>query len=161
MAARTAWHYTTGDRAALILSDGVIKAATAFVPDGEKPVVWFSTRQRWEPTATKGIIGPDGIRRDATLDEMIEHGGGLYRFGLPASELIPWNQIPAATGMSRDMARALVKAACRKGADPSFWFASMEPVIVLDLAVQWYINSEWIPIYGAARLRRKSPSEAA
>ena len=48
-----AWHYTVTVRAALILAEGVIRPATVGVPDGEIPVVWFSTRQFWEPTANK------------------------------------------------------------------------------------------------------------
>jgi len=48
------WHYTKGVHLAKILADGFIRPATAFVDPGEKPIVWFSTDQHWEPTAAPG-----------------------------------------------------------------------------------------------------------
>ena len=46
-------HYTTGQKLDLILRSGAILPTTAKVPPHEKPVAWFSTSPRWEPTASK------------------------------------------------------------------------------------------------------------
>ena len=69
------WHYTTIPNLISILADGAIKPATARVPAGEKPAVWFSTHQHWEPMATKGMVdhnAPSGTRSamDAEMDEI-------------------------------------------------------------------------------------------
>lgn len=87
------WHYTTGEKFALILADGEIVPATegldveqtaefiaeleeiiatggakdVAVPYRERPAVWFSKRQTWEPTATKGIY-------DARMRENLNRG---------------------------------------------------------------------------------------
>lgn len=74
-----AWHYTTGKKAALILESGELRPTNCNVPAGEKPVLWFSLRQSWEPSATKGIVDSrTGRRRDATLTEMHFMGGGSF-----------------------------------------------------------------------------------
>lgn len=140
-----AWHYTIGLHATGILRDGVIRGATEGVPLHERPVVWFSTRQSWEPTATKGMIDRlSGRRRDATMEEMFAHGG-LWRFGVPASELLPWRKLREAAGITSETANGLLRAAKRAGADPFFWYGSLEPVAVTRCTVQCRLtdSSEW------------------
>ena len=145
-AVRVAWHYTIGNHADRIVAGGLILPATTFVPEGEKPCVWFSTRQHWEPTATKGIVGPDGVRQNATMQEMLTLGGGLARFGLPVADLIGWRDIQHMTGMSRETARTLAKVARLQGADPAFWFGSLEPVPVSRCEEQRFTNGAWMPV---------------
>src|SRR5262245_34334142 len=97
------WHYTTYDRLLRILGDGMIRPATAHVPEGERPVVWFSFHPFWEPTATKGIV-IGGVTRDATEEEM----GGLVRIGVE-EQTAPyrWHQINRLSGMSSGEAKRL------------------------------------------------------
>jgi hypothetical protein len=54
------WHYTVRPHILSILSDGVIKPATAFVSRRERPIVWFSSNQNWEQTANKSAAMEDG-----------------------------------------------------------------------------------------------------
>jgi hypothetical protein len=147
-----AWHYTVGARAADILRDGFIRAATEGVPAGELPIVWFSTRQVWEPTATKGYV-IDGVRREATMREMIEDGDGLWRFGIPVSGLLAWGPLQQAAGMTRETARRLARAAQRQGADQFFWYGTLAPVAVDRCAIQCIVTlgDEWggLPTSGA------------
>ena len=67
-----------------IIADQRIKRASTHVAKGERKAVWFSCRDGWEPTATKGIIEPStGERRNATVDEMVSAGGSLVRIQVP------------------------------------------------------------------------------
>lgn len=52
----TAWHYTIGAYAREIEQEGVIRVATSGPQfHGEQPVVWFTIRKTFEPTALKGL----------------------------------------------------------------------------------------------------------
>lgn len=50
------WHYTTFSRLTRILLTGEIRPASAGVPEGERPIVWFSRNPVWEETATPEIL---------------------------------------------------------------------------------------------------------
>jgi hypothetical protein len=68
------WHYTVWPKLREILEDQQIRRATACVPRGERPVVWFTSRPMWEPTASAGRGG-----RMATIAEMVGELGPLVR----------------------------------------------------------------------------------
>ncbi len=109
----------------------IIRGAAAGVPAGERPLVWFSSRQLWEPTATKGIV-VNGVRRDATMQEMMAERG-LWRFGISVSELLPWKALREQGNIGADTARDLIRAARRVGADPSFGTARLRPWSLTDV----------------------------
>lgn len=74
------FHYTTGLKLRAIINTGHIKPSTARIGPYEKPVVWFSASQRWEPTATKcPVPGKAGQRITAKLQN------GLVRITVPTS----------------------------------------------------------------------------
>ena len=103
-----------------IVLTGVGKPASE-VLRGEMPAVWFTTRNTFEPTAFKGIMGRGG-RRTASLSEMERVGNGLARVGVRA-DLVPadWNHHMRASGISRKTARRLARAARQVGSDPREW----------------------------------------
>lgn len=138
-----AWHYTIGTHAKTILAGGFVLAATIGVPTGEKPVVWFSTRQDWEPTATKGIMDK-GVRRNATMDEMMAEDG-LWRFGLSTEALLPWGRLKEVARIRRRMLEGLLSAAHKMGADPYCWYGALEPVPVERCVIQCRMtdDAEW------------------
>lgn len=72
---RRLWHYTIGQRIDSIIEDGMIKLATAFVPQNERPVVWCSFSPKWEETANKTYVK---LGREYFPDttEMERIGGG-------------------------------------------------------------------------------------
>lgn len=152
-----AWHYTIGTRAETIMAGGFILPATLHVPTGEKPIVWFSTRQDWEPSATKGIADARGVHvRSATMEEMIALGG-LWRFGLASSELLPWGRLKEAARIRRRMLEGLLSVARKAGADPYDWHGSLQPVPVERCTVQCRLtlDSEWSVTAGTLRKAEK------
>lgn len=143
MSAEYAWHYTVGSRALQIRETGFIMPATAYVPEGEIPVVWFSTRQHWEPTANKATV-ENGERRSLTFAETIDRGGGGYRFGLSPTRLIPWKQLVDEAQIRPEMAAALIRAAKRSGADPMFWYGAFEPVPIGECIIERLQDNVWV-----------------
>jgi tRNA-binding EMAP/Myf-like protein len=72
------WHYTNGSVIERILSEGVIKLATAGIAPPEKGVAWFSTNPVWEPSASRGNMTlkkkeyQPGLVQVATKDVKVE-----------------------------------------------------------------------------------------
>jgi hypothetical protein len=118
------WHYTALDILKKIYTDGEIRPATAYVPDGERPIVWFSCREDWEPTATKMFK-----HRLTTVEEIIALSGGLGRIGVhPETAPYVWQQLKWLTGMSDGLARRLEKAALKWGSYSMDWRGTFNPV---------------------------------
>lgn len=132
-----AWHYTTADRLDSIERAGFILPATANVPQHERPVVWFSLHQHFEPTAIKGMIDSEtGQYRSATLHEMIELSGGLVRFGLPPRALLTGEALRRAARINAQTWRGLAAAGVKSGGNPSQWFGHVGPIAYSDCTLQ-------------------------
>ena len=174
------WHYTTGHLLDAILADEEIRPTTVGVETGdldeqtvtalerivatgkaegvaipfkERPAVWFSNRETWEPTASKGIVDArTSIKRTATIAEMIELGGGLARIGIEAEGLATWFQHRKTSGMSPATARALVQAAVKVGANPGDWLVHYGAVPSSKWrAAQRWDGAQWIGVDVQAR----------
>lgn len=141
------WHYTTGDKFAQIVESGEIRPAKRGVPKGERPAVWFSINQEWEPTANKLSLKPDGTLVSLTKHQTFELANGLARIGV-ASETAPhdWAEFKQLSRVRSDMARSLYQAALQQGSKPSWWFVSFDSVP----------RSKWIAveIWGGSRWER-------
>ncbi len=126
----TAWHYTTGRNLFGIIADSVIRPSRVFVPRWERPVVWFSTTDTFEPTARKGVYGVTGSNLGwATLDEMNKGDGGLVRLGAATSSLVPWNDFTRRRiRMRPDTWAALEQVAARWDSDPREWLIHIGPM---------------------------------
>ena len=132
---QVAWHYTTLENATLIEADGRLRPATAWLVSGEKPVIWFSLSQEWEPTATKWLAheSPEGTieQKLATPAEMVEVAGGLVRYGVfPSTKLglMSWAKIVRKAKIPRGLADSLELVAMEQGADPAKWLGRFKPL---------------------------------
>lgn len=117
------WHYTTVRCLGMIRASGFIFPATVRIEPQEKPVVWFSANQEWEPTATKLYVGSDGETRAATRQEMIEADGGLARLGIPPDQAVPWWKIKKTAKIPNRVWRGLIISAKQDGASAKDWCA--------------------------------------
>lgn len=125
------WHYTLGTTLISMIADERIKRATAYYTGrGERKAVWFSCRETWEPTATKGCIeGTAGLPRDASVSEMVAHGGALVRIEVPADVARhTWAEHRKIGGIDPRIADGLEEVARERGADPSEWRVSYHDV---------------------------------
>lgn len=151
------WHYTTGHLRQAIELTGALMPTNDHAPKGEPPAVWFSPDERWEPTAAKGWIGPDGTRRRLTQRETCERGGGLVRFGVDPDRvpLVSWAGFRAVClehRVPRGYLNALERVSRDQGANPREHFAALAlvrredwaRVDVLDTAAGWDARL-WVP----------------
>jgi len=141
------WHYTVANRLQLIIADGMIRPATAHVPANERPIVWFSRRQDWEPTAGPALK-EDGIIRKATFAEMNYLAGGMARIGV-APETAPynWHQLKRQSGMTSGEAHRLEKGAMKDRASTGDWRGTFDPVPKEKwLAIELLHEEKWIAL---------------
>jgi hypothetical protein len=142
---RIAWHYATGSRAAQILHDGVIKPDLIAAAAGKPVPVCFSLRQHWEPVASEELRGSGGSSVRLSLEESLARGQEVWRFGLPAAELLSWRELSgsAGKGIDREIVRALERAGRKAGSDPALWLAALEPVQLSRCTVQHLHGDHW------------------
>ena len=123
------WHYTVGNHIQSILSDRMLKPATARVPEGERPVVWFSVNQVWELTANKGWQNNDGTIRTLSKEETAQYANGLYRIEVaPETAPLTVYEFRKRSGISSRVWKGLLHAAEEVGASPAEWRVSFDPV---------------------------------
>ena len=139
------FHYTIGDYLPAICHAGEIRQATAWVPGSERPVVWCTTRDDWEPTANKGGVDEHGRYRGLTREETEIHGGGLVRIEVdPEAVPVRWHDFVIHSGVKRNIAKALERSARKQGSNVRDWRCSFDP-IPLDnwVGVERWNGSEW------------------
>ena len=129
-----AWHYTTGEKFSRIIADGFLRPSTIGVVAPEKPILWFSVNQTWEPTATKPLGRPDGSIQLLTMEECRDYGGGLCRFGIDSKSLIRWPELGKKAKIAPTLARGLCETAKTQGANPLDWFGTIKKVPVSRIA---------------------------
>lgn len=153
------WHYTVGTRIVHILSEGVIKTATAGVPPGQQPAVWFSANPKWEETANKGLLDLDtGTQYSLTKEQTEEWNGGLFRIEVKREDApYSWAAFKSLSGCSRDLARGLYNSAIRMGSRPSDWWVSFEPFTKDKWrALESWNGEKWVPFTGDGTARKIS-----
>jgi hypothetical protein len=123
------WHCTTGRNFIEIVADGAIKPAKLLIGPSERPVVWFSRNPLWEPTANKLWLASDGSLVPLDMEQTYRLCGGLVRIGV-TEDVAPYNfrQLQKVARISSKMAARLRDAGIKVGANPSDWYASLEPV---------------------------------
>lgn len=132
-----AWHYTTGAKLELILNSGVLRPADIGVEPPEKPILWFSLHPYYENSARKGLRDDSGrVTRAATVAEMYEMGGGLFRFGCPINQLKHGEVLRKAAKMQSIVWRKLLKGAVAMGASAGDWWGHIGEVPIADLVFE-------------------------
>lgn len=123
------YHYTTRSRMIGILDAGEIKPTAVGVFPPEIPAVWISTATDWEHTATNGIM-VQGVRKKATLAEMVECDGYLVRIQIHPQRvrLIPPAKFRESLKVSKQMLTSLIKVAQESGSKPHQWRAVAGPI---------------------------------
>lgn len=135
------WHYAPWEYLRAIVAYGALMPSNA-AAEREFPLLWFSARQDWEPTATKLLRTSNGIRSMTLAEQKAKFG--CVRFGLPAddSRLVSWPEACklARTGLKKR--RQMEAAGRRQGASPDDWFACAGEVSLTGLRFQAMLD-DW------------------
>lgn len=122
------YHYTTVQKGEQIFKSSQINPTDTNVPINETPIVWFSSRQDWEPTANKGMINEMGCYVSLDKWETYTFGGGLIRFGVDPDILVPFPKIGRLSNMTKSEEKRLIRSGKQMGSNHTDWFGTNEPV---------------------------------
>ena len=112
------WHYTAGVYVPRIVNDSLLKPTNVGAPK-ERPLLWFSSHQAWEPTSTKMVRSQYGKARVLTFEEQARQFG-CVRFGLPIEDprLMDWPTACQFAGTPPSMRLKLERYGAGLGAMP-------------------------------------------
>jgi hypothetical protein len=150
------WHYTTSEGLVSILSTRELETTAIGITRTEKPILWFSSNQRYEWAAYRA----DANGQPFTFYQHIERFGGFVRFGIPLNiglEIFPWEggKLADEARIPPDERTRLEKTAKPLGANPDEWYGVLKNVPVSSCAsiqilnIKEYNKSkgiEWIDI---------------
>ncbi len=142
-----AWHYTTGQHFKRICESGILMPAATAVTPPEKPILWFSLNQYWEPTANKGWRNPDGTILTLTMQQTLERAAGLVRFGCPLRLLRGGEALRKEARMKSAVWKMPFDEGERQGANPCDWRGTVKPLFIDNLAVDVMSKEwKWVPV---------------
>jgi hypothetical protein len=145
-----AWHYTTGEKFVKIVASGYLMPTGVLVQPPERPVLWFSLNQRFEPTAQKAVI-EGGAMRILSVEETGQLCGGLVRFGMSPRKLLTGDKLRTRARIARPFWAGLCRAGVRQKADPAHWLGCLDAVPVDRLVIEVMNDAgEWERVQGAA-----------
>ena len=127
-----AWHYTTGEKFTAISESQMLLPTDSYIDGTEAPILWFSTKSYFEPTACKARLIAGKVTT-LTMMETFDLGGGLVRFAVDESTLIHWKDLPHAANMSKKTAKKLERSGKAQGANPKQWRGILTPVLLSDV----------------------------
>ena len=124
------WHYTLGEKLFPIGDSQLLKTEFGYVPPGDKPVVWFTRSDVFEPSAYPAWVSNGEERMLTSLKEVSEKGKGLLRIGIAADDpCLKTCKHWANTGQYQEYTESLLDLAREKGSKPDEdWFVSYKPV---------------------------------
>lgn len=147
------WHYAPWATLPSIVAAGALVPGNA-TEGTATPLLWFSARQDWDPSATK-FVRDGGEPRRMTLQEH-RRRFGCIRFGVPGDDrrLISWAEACRAAGTNFTERRRLEAAFRQLGANPAEWSAMTQPAPLVGLRFQVQMEEEWgeADMSAAARL---------
>src|SRR5262249_48146143 len=141
---RRLFHYTTKSRLIKIFETLEIRPTAIGVPKYEKPVVWLTYRQHWEPTATP--MYPGRPLYQLTFEELCKLDTPMRIEIDPRAAPLDWPKWCNLSGVDRPVAAALKSVAEKKGARVDDWRMSFDPVRSADenwLAVEEFADGQW------------------
>lgn len=146
-----AWHYTVGAKVYHIAQSGVLRPTDSHIEKNEKPILWFSLEQDWEPTVCKGAISEDGDFITLSKKETSDSCGGLARFGMRKDRhiLIPWPKVGRKARMHSEIILRLEEVGKKQGANPKLWMGALKPIRIKDVdRIQFYRDGHWAEAEG-------------
>ena len=141
------FHYAPWLYLEMIVAGGFLKASSAGGAPHETPMVWFSSNQQWEPTATK--MSRPGVKATigsaAFKNQLANVGCVRFRFPRDDARLLQWREACKAAGISSTTRKLLEASGRRVGAEPEAWKAVAANVPLADLQLEIFGGNGWHP----------------
>lgn len=132
-----AWHYTTAQKYQLIQQSRLLLPAHIGVAYPERPILWFSTNQAYEPTALKPLSDDRGnIIRMLSVKELYDMAGGLVRLGCSVRALKQGDNLRKASRMPLTIWKHLQQTGKRQKANPADWWGHIGTMPLEEVTVE-------------------------
>lgn len=138
------YHYTIGPKLPLIRKSAALLPLGKNLGESEIPMLWFSSRTDFEPTAIKTIMRNGHFHR-LTFDEM--HAMfGCYRFRLNADiALLPFGRACKQAKTPQRAIDIMLRNGMEWGGNPADWYATKADIPLLALEFEKWSENEWRP----------------
>jgi hypothetical protein len=140
------YHYTTESKLAQIIASGELRVSEWERQNNVKPpALWLTINVEWEPTATKMIKTPFGLKNPSKED--FHKISPLIRFVVPfrKEELCTWGKYRYISNTPLDMYLAMEKVGVDKGANPAEWYASFKNIPLKDvISCERWNGQKWL-----------------
>ena len=137
------YHYTVGSNFEKIMLSKVLKLATKGIPNNTKPVLWFSSNQFWEHTATKLMSNGYGHTREGTMEDMLMLG--MFRFAIDSSKTLHFKKLKKAAKMSNKEVWMLKTAAKHMGGKHKEWYGVLNELDISEcLSIEEFVGNKWV-----------------
>ena len=127
------WHYTDARQLLPLIKSKALKPTMGRIHRGERPVVWFTRADTYEPMAYPAWRDENGIKRlMASEQEIARRANGLLRIGVAADDpclrpLREWTN--SRRPEHQNLAEEMLNAAKELGSNPiTNWQVSFKPV---------------------------------
>lgn len=140
-----AFHYTTGNKLALIARSNSLTPTNVMVAPKEKAILWFSANPVYEPTAVKLVMTSETQARRPSVEELHEIIG-IFRFGIPAKDarLIPFNKLALLAHIPKRDVTQMIASGMRIGATPVHWTGSFSSIPLSELEFEAWNGERWV-----------------
>ena len=132
-ATEVSWHYTDARQLLPLIKSKALKPTMGYSHRGERPVVWFTRADTYEPMAYPAWLDENGIRHVmASEKEIATRANGLLRIGVAADDpcLRPLSQwTNSRRPENQNLAEEMLNVAKELGSNPvANWQVSFKPV---------------------------------
>jgi hypothetical protein len=130
----------------LIRESCALRPNGAKVAPNERPVVWFSADDVYEPTAIKLLHMPGQARlRRPTVAELHDLVG-VFRFAIDRDDprLAAWPAVHRKARISAAGVANMLRAGVEIGAKPMNWFGAFEDIALSDLRFEAWTGQQWV-----------------
>lgn len=132
------FHYTLGIKLKGIFDSGYINTSPLKPKRPEKPICWLSSNAVYEKSAVKMAV-INGETCFLTIEQMIQHGQGLYRLVFDSNSLdldvLPWDLLRPKSKLSPVLIKRLLTRAKHAGSNPKEWYGTLDQVLHIETAM--------------------------
>jgi hypothetical protein len=150
------YHYTKAVHLPSIINEGKIRTTLLTGAKKEKPAVWLTTSEEWEPCCSSGKIDPlTNSSKTMSLDEMKEIMGVCR---IKISEKLPtvtWAKFKHIGGISEELHNELTDFSNNKGGKTNLWNCSLKPITkeYFD-SIEMLMGENWVTWDGSVSIEK-------
>lgn len=140
------YHYTKAVHLPSIINEGKIRTTIVTCDKNEKPAVWFTSSEEWEPCCNVGKMDPFTKRFTAISFDEMQENFGVCRIKI--SEKLPtisWAKFKYAGKISDVEHYKMTEFSRKRGGKTDLWNCSLNPVNEEYFeSIEMLVDNDWL-----------------